>query len=242
MTLVRRLLPTLLACGLLGALSCDKEEENPPPPALRGRVLNAAGQPVEGLAVVAELALPYPSVAGDTLISGAMGGTSSLISFTLPEAAWIALTVHDLQSGGVLDTLAKGARPAGNHAVEWDMRDHEGLLLPADLYPIRLAANGQELGYLALVNPDHGAAPLPWHRQATTDADGFFQLERDQLPFRHDFVYTLVDEEGTGLGSYELEPTVRVQVAGSAGWLAASAVVEIPADSAAVVEITLPED
>lgn len=233
----------LVVLGLLAFLSCDQTEETrTPSPALVGRVLDAQGLPVEGLAVVAQLALPYPSAQGDTLISGAMGGASALVSFTLPEAAWIALTVHDLQSGGVLDTLAQGARPAGNHAVAWDLRDHDGVLLPADLYPIRLVANGQELGYLALVNPEHGSSPLPWHRQATTDADGIFRLERDQLPFRHEYSYTLVDEEGAVLAPYELVPRVTLHVADDAGWLGASEAVEIPSDSAGWVEILLPGD
>jgi len=240
--MLRDLARLLLFVPLL-LVACTGDDNDPPvTPAIRGRVLNAAGHPVEGLAVVADLALPYPSAQGDTLILGAATGTSTLITFALPEAAWVVITVHDLQSGGVLDTLLDEARLPGNHAVAWDLRDHDGLLLPADLYPLRLVANGQELAYLALVNPDHSVAPLPWHRQATTDADGAFVLERDQLPFRHDTSYTLVDEEGAVLGQWDLPARVRVQVAGAAGWLASSPVLDIPADAAAVLELTLPEE
>ncbi|MDP2361053.1 MAG: hypothetical protein Q8O14_09905 [bacterium] len=233
-----RLLPLALTILLL---SCEDEALSPPAPAIQGRVLTADGAGAAGLGILVSLELPYPSEAGDTLIANAAGGSSSPIRFHLPAAGHAIITVHEAESGVVLDTLLDTLRPAGLNTIQWDLRDRAGELLPADVYLLSLVALGQRFGYLSLVNPDPHEAGAPWRVQAVTAADGSFQIAESQLPFRHDLTFTLVNPAGLTLGSWELERRVRVHVAGTDGWLAASGPLGLDTLAAGGLRIHLPE-
>ena len=59
------------------------------------------------------------------------------VKFSLPEAASVSLTIHDL-AGRRVKTLSVGELPAGPHAVTWYGRDDRGRALPAGTYLLRL--------------------------------------------------------------------------------------------------------
>jgi WD40 repeat protein len=59
------------------------------------------------------------------------------ISFTLPEAGGIRLTIHDL-TGQVIRTLVQGYRQPGRHTVVWDGRDKGGRTVASGVYLYRL--------------------------------------------------------------------------------------------------------
>lgn len=63
------------------------------------------------------------------------------VTFTLPAAGPVLLTVHDLQ-GRRVATLFAGQADAGSHPAEWDGRDGSGRLAAAGSYLVRLEGPG----------------------------------------------------------------------------------------------------
>jgi len=66
------------------------------------------------------------------------------ISFELPAAADVALTIYNLQ-GQVVRTLVRGASSAGVHSLIWDARDEAGMAVPTGIYYYRLRTGNQVL-------------------------------------------------------------------------------------------------
>lgn len=66
------------------------------------------------------------------------------IAFELPQAARVALTIHDA-SGRTVRELARGPRTAGRSELSWDLRDDAGRPVPSGVYFVRLAADGRTL-------------------------------------------------------------------------------------------------
>lgn len=97
---------------------------------LRARVTNgglAVGEPVTAFALHAPSPNPLRR--------------STTLAFDLPQAARIALTVHDL-SGRRVATLADGVWAAGRHGLVWRASDAAGRAVPAGLYFVRLEGAG----------------------------------------------------------------------------------------------------
>lgn len=68
------------------------------------------------------------------------------VVFTLPRAARVTLTIHDL-AGRRLRTILSGAdHQAGLHRVAWQGCDDAGRSLPSGIYRCRLQADGQVTG------------------------------------------------------------------------------------------------
>jgi len=63
------------------------------------------------------------------------------LSFELAREDDVALEVYDLR-GARVRTLARGAYPAGRHAVAWDGRDDNGRRTAAGVYLVRMASAG----------------------------------------------------------------------------------------------------
>ncbi len=64
------------------------------------------------------------------------------ITFTLPVAGPVALSVYDL-SGRLVRTLVAGSRPAGPQAASWDGRDERGLPVASGIYLYELTAGAE---------------------------------------------------------------------------------------------------
>ena len=71
------------------------------------------------------------------------------LSFALVEPADIEVSVYDA-AGRCVRTLARGARPLGEHALRWDSRDAAGLACAPGAYWARLRVNGVPAGAKAL--------------------------------------------------------------------------------------------
>jgi hypothetical protein len=67
-----------------------------------------------------------------------------LLRFALPRETSVRLTIYDA-GGRRVRELASGTRPAGEHAIQWDLRDEAGVAVPAGLYFAQLAAEGRAL-------------------------------------------------------------------------------------------------
>ncbi|MCB2205193.1 hypothetical protein KQI65_10620 [bacterium] len=66
---------------------------------------------------------------------------TTTISFYLPGAGQLRLCVYDA-SGRLVDVLAEGFFPAGDHRVTWDGRDSHGRILPSGSYYCVLSSGG----------------------------------------------------------------------------------------------------
>ncbi len=66
------------------------------------------------------------------------------LRFTLPREAPVRLTIYDT-TGRRVRELASGARPAGEHAIEWDLRGERGHAVDAGIYFVRLDVDGRSL-------------------------------------------------------------------------------------------------
>jgi hypothetical protein len=62
---------------------------------------------------------------------------STAISYELPAASAVTLTVHD-NLGKEIITLATGTKSAGKHTVTWNGRDAHGIPMPSGVYYYRL--------------------------------------------------------------------------------------------------------
>ena len=79
-------------------------------------------------------ALPGPNPARESLT----------LRFALPRAARVELAIYDA-TGRRVRQLATGTRPAGEHAIGWDLRDEAGHAVGAGLFFARLDAEGRVL-------------------------------------------------------------------------------------------------
>jgi len=93
--------------------------------------------------------------AGTTAVgggAGARGGSLALASanplrgtaafaWTLARAGRARLAVHDVR-GALVRTIEAGARPAGVHRAEWDLRDDAGRPVASGVYWVSLEADG----------------------------------------------------------------------------------------------------
>jgi hypothetical protein len=84
-----------------------------------------------------------PAVSGFTLWPNTPNpfNASTRVTFSLPAAGGVILTVYDLR-GQVVRSLVGGDRPAGSHEVEWDGRDQGGRAVASGIYLARLHAGG----------------------------------------------------------------------------------------------------
>jgi plastocyanin len=64
-------------------------------------------------------------------------GSRTVIAYTLPSAAPVALRVYDAR-GRLVATLEEGWRPGGDHRATWDGRDTRGVRVPSGVYFCRL--------------------------------------------------------------------------------------------------------
>jgi hypothetical protein len=67
---------------------------------------------------------------------------ATTISFSIPEAASVSLTVHSV-TGQLVRTLVDAKLPVGEHAVSWNGTDDAGRAVASGVYLYRLAANDQ---------------------------------------------------------------------------------------------------
>lgn len=70
----------------------------------------------------------------------ALGELGTQISYYLPRASSVKLTIHDLQ-GRTVATLAEGPRSVGEHRVTWDDRKH----VQAGVYFVRLDTGSRQV-------------------------------------------------------------------------------------------------
>ena len=75
---------------------------------------------------------------------------STAVEFDLEESSSIQLTVMDI-GGQIMRTLAEGLSPAGQHTIQWDGRDDQGVILPPGPYWIVLRIGGDYRYVLALI-------------------------------------------------------------------------------------------
>lgn len=171
---------------------------------IRGRVIDAAGEPVPDAMVVLQLATdPPPDAAAQK------PGTP--IQFSLPGATEVTAWIASFCDDDTLRLLARGVLPPGQHVLVWDGRDGVGRVLPDGVYRAHVVTEAAHvkqtlpvfhLGYAAFA-PD--AAPAP---QAVTDLRGRFRLGQACLPFG--FAFEARDEFGQVVGTRVVTREVRV--------------------------------
>ena len=237
MRLSTQFLAALLAGLALLLSACSEDESTPTAPRLQGRVLDAEGQPVDHAPILLRYELPYPTGEADTMLANA-AEASALVWYSLPAATPLLITVHDLESVERLATLRDEDAPAGLDSLLWDLRDDDGVLLPADCYLILLTVPGDQFGFVILSNPDYRSLEHPWEQLGESQSDGGFQLFDHHLAFRHQRTFNLVNRVGYDIGDWDLDERVRVEVLAevegrllSSGWL--------DVDSPAALDITL---
>jgi flagellar hook assembly protein FlgD len=70
--------------------------------------------------------------------------TSVALRFATPREAAVRLSIFDPQ-GRLVRVLESGARPAGQYATSWDLRDQIGRQVGAGLYFAKLEVGGRSL-------------------------------------------------------------------------------------------------
>ncbi len=198
----------LYVIGMLAALTlvvaCGDSTEPPQVSSdIRGVVLDAAGQAVDGATVVLQFEsdVPVPTIADKP---------QTQIRYSLAEAGHVAVWVASYCDGDTLRLLVDEDRPAGILLFTWDGRDDEGRVAPDGVYRFHVVtadgetANEMLLMYLGYQNVAEDAVLRP---VAVTDATGHFAMS--QACRALGFVFHAVDELGTPIGDYEVSHTVR---------------------------------
>jgi hypothetical protein len=70
--------------------------------------------------------------------------TSVALRFATPRDAAVRLSIFDPQ-GRLVRVIESGARPAGQYATTWDLRDQSGRQVGAGLYFAKLEVGGRSL-------------------------------------------------------------------------------------------------
>lgn len=112
------------------------------PPLLSGYAAASGTVATEGSE---SLDAPSPSLMTAPLAFGSgeprLFSSDLTLSFTLPEAGTVELTVYDTQ-GRQVQTLAREFMEAGIHRARWDGRSVDGHAVPAGVYFARLSQGG----------------------------------------------------------------------------------------------------
>ncbi len=198
---------------------------------IRGRVVDAQGQPVAGAAVVLQLDTdPPPFVKQDK--------PQTMLDFDLPATGWVKAWLCSYCDGDTVRHLIDGELPAGAHMLLWDGLDDDGRILPDDVYWFHVVTDAGEdtrpLLLLRLGYEDLAANALA--PQAVTDAEGRFDLSQACLPFG--YAYEAVDEMGDPIATITVIRSVRIW-AYFGDVSVASAAVTVDPDTGAEVTVTL---
>ncbi len=213
---------TLALAGALALVAGCGEPAGPGGDAdIRGKVIDAVGEPVPDATVVLQLATDPP-------LGAAAQKPGTAIQFSLPGATEVTAWIASFCDDDTLRLLARGVLPAGQHTLLWDGRDGAGRVLPDGVYRAHVVTEAAHLeqalplfhlGYAAFAP---GAAPAA---AAVTDLRGRFRLGQACLPFG--FAFEARDETGQVIGTRVVTREVRVWafsaergLVAAGGWLA----------------------
>ncbi|MBK6900603.1 MAG: hypothetical protein IPH09_15570 [bacterium] len=201
---------------------------------IRGRVVDAQGQPVAGAAVVLQYATTPP-------MTGKQDKPQTVIEFSLRETGHAMVWIADYCDGSILRRIADGDFPAGVHAFTWDGLDDEGRILPDGAYRCHVVTDaGESTGTLLLLFQEYGgfAADAAVAPLAVTDHRGRFTLAQACLPFG--YVYAVDNGLGDIVEVFTINRDVRIWAFGAAaGARGSSAAVTVDPDAGVYVTVTL---
>ena len=226
-----RILLMIATMVLIGACndSTPPDESN-----IRGRVVDAQGQPVAGAVVVLQYDTTPP-------MSGKQDKPQTQIAFVLGAAGHAKVWINDYCNGSTLRLLADRDYPAGHHEITWDGLDDAGRILPDGAYQCHVETDAAERTWTVLIlfqeygdfAADAVVAPL-----AVTDSRGRFTLAQACLPFG--YVYEVENGLGELVEVFTIIRDVQVWAfSEAAGARGSSAVVTVDPETGADVTVTL---
>ncbi len=195
------ILISLAVVASLGACS-DTTDPEPISSDLRGKVVDAQGQPREGATVVLQYEVDPP-------LENLYDKPETGIRMDLPPTGPVTLWVSSFCDGDTVRMILDGDS-SGQDQIIWDGKDDAGRTMPDGVYRFHLVTTEGEshtpflllrLGYQL---PEAATlAPL-----AVTDAQGRFALSQTCLPFG--FAQDAVGEAGEFITTYTVTRRVRV--------------------------------
>ncbi|MDO9171623.1 MAG: FlgD immunoglobulin-like domain containing protein [bacterium] len=201
---------------------------------IRGRVVDAQGQPVAGAAVVLQYATTPP-------MTGKQDKPQTQIEFDLRESGHLSVWISDYCDDSTLRWLADGDYPAGTHAFTWNGLDDEGRILPDGAYQCHVVTDdGERTWTLLLLFQEYGgfAADAAVAPLAVTDGGGRFTLAQACLPFG--YVYEVENGLGELVEVFTINRDVQVWAfSEDAGASGSSAVVTVDPETGADITVTL---
>ncbi|HPF35769.1 MAG TPA: FlgD immunoglobulin-like domain containing protein [Candidatus Krumholzibacteria bacterium] len=232
--MTRRTFVLPLLCSLALLAACDTPGVDPD---LTGLVLEADGTPVADAAVGVIYRLDGLALPGDWPIPASPDKPRTGVTYTLPEAATVTITVLTYDRRPIR-TLADEALPAGVHMVIWDATDDAGTPQPSGLYIVRIEGEGMPVTesevFLYLYEP----AEIARAPHAISAADGRFRIRHTLLPLGE--VLTTTDETGAEVGHAVVSAQFQVLAVApdGDGFRTVTRVVDWP-DGPAGVDLTL---
>jgi hypothetical protein len=204
--MARRALLSIIVGAILALFSACSDSTGPSLPGntIRGRVLDADGQPVWGAAIVLQHGLvPVPGGSADKM--------EIVWNFDVLRAGPVHAGIYSVCGGDEIRTLADEAMPAGVHMLVWDGLDNLGRLVPAGVYRIGIETlNVITIRPFSLMRSGYDASLTPFDvaASATTDGAGDFSLDTYCLAFGYEF--PTFDSQGAPIGNQLVTPRVRV--------------------------------
>lgn len=199
-----------LAALCLGAVACNDDPVTPQEFAVTFKVVDTAGDPVEGLRVGLVNDCPYFQD-GQAVAKAAVA-----IQFRVVEQAAVRIAVKDIE-GREIRVLIDDTLVAGDHRVMWGGRNFEEVHQPSGRYTVHMVVRQLGTGdilfqdstdmFLAML--DSSRVPAGY-----TDDDGKLVLKDKKLfPHLYDRPPMIAsDENGENMGILDLTPTMRISL------------------------------
>jgi len=196
---------------------------------IRGRVVDAQGDPVTDARIV--LQYEYPGAA-----RADKPGTQ--IIYELPESGPVTFWISSYCDGDTVRMLVDGESPGGS--IAWNGRDDDQRIVPDGVYRYHLITeSGEQTAASPLFHLGYGDLmdePLAPH--AVVDDQGRFTLDQACLGFG--FTYDIMGDDGEPSGTATISRRVRVWAISEAAdtWIASREVTVDP-DTGFDIELTL---
>lgn len=170
--------------------SCSSDDD--PSAAITGIAEAPDGTPIAG----AKITLSYDVGQTDT------SGPTLMVAFPVNQEQHMIVEVFDSRGEELHYTLVNEQMAAGMYAVQWTGNDNSGLVLPSDIYLIRITyENGETESLYVFLNRSYDAGYQYDQIVAniTSDQDGRFEIRHDQLVHNHPLANELQINPGSSI-------------------------------------------
>lgn len=209
----RVLIVVLSIIGILFLMNCERITDPIGSNYVRGKVLDPAGNPVEGAIIELNFHTNPPILpSGESMkIMNSAQMPTTIIRFAMPTQAHVKLWITRKNPTEVVRTLIDRMMEAGYHSVVWDARNEDDKRVRSGIYTYHIdySTGFYTEGDILLIggySDSDSIAELEYF--AKTNHEGNFIIYQNNLPFGYQF--NMVDDEGNLIGTATVTNQVKI--------------------------------